>query len=379
MKEFVVEEAQHARGARIKIIGCGGGGGNMINHMMKTGFDKLNKLDLIAANTDGQALAKSLAKTKIQLGEKTTRGLGAGGNPVVGAESARENYEELKACLDQSDIVFIASGFGGGTGTGAAPIVAQAAKEVGALTVCVITMPFNFEGARKKKLAEAGLAELKKESDSILVVQNEKVKNLIDKTAPSSKVYEIVDDVLAKAVKGMVSILVDNSERNVDFADIKNAMEHRGLALMGVGYAQGPNAAEEAMNSALESPLLDGFNVKKAKGVIIHTRRHEDFPFMALNEVLEKLTDMLEEDVIFKHGDLSDNSMSIDEIEITVVATGFEYSNANSQNPKKDEQNIAENKRNLYVQSLGKTGTFNRDEVLEHIENVPSWLRNQMD
>ncbi|WP_297194030.1 cell division protein FtsZ [uncultured Campylobacter sp.] len=374
MSEFVVEEAQHARGARIKIIGCGGGGGNMINHMMRTGFDKL---DLIVANTDGQALAKSLAKTKIQLGEKTTRGLGAGGNPEVGAESARENYEEIKACLDQSDIVFIASGFGGGTGTGAAPIIAQAAKEVGALTVCVVTMPFNFEGSRKKKLAEEGLAELRKESDSILVVQNEKVKNLIDRNAPASKVYEMVDDVLAKAVKGMVSILMDSSERNVDFADIKSAMEHRGLSLMGVGYAQGPNAADEAMNSALESPLLDGFNVKKAKGVIIHTRRHEDFPFMSLNEALEKLADMIDDDVVgIKHGDSIDNSMATDEIEFTVVATGFEY--ANAQAPKKDEQ-VVENRQSFFVQTLGKTGTLNREEIMYHIENEPAWKRNQMD
>ena len=373
MSEFVVEEAQNVRGARVKIIGCGGGGGNMVNHMMKTGFDKL---DLIVANTDKQALDISLAKTKIQLGEKTTRGLGAGGNPEVGAESAKENYEEIKACLDQSDIVFIASGLGGGTGTGAAPVVAQAAKEIGALTVCVVTMPFNFEGSKKRKLAEDGLAELRKESDSILVVQNEKVKNLLDKNASSKMAYQLVDDVLAKAVKGMVSILMDNSERNVDFADVKSAMEHRGLSLMGVGYAQGPNAADEALNLALESPLLDGFNVKKAKGVIIHTRRHEDFPFMPLNEALERLAEMID-DVGIKHGDSIDNTMGIDEIEFTVVATGFDYSNPNSQ-PKKEEQ-VLENRQNIFVQTLGKTGTLNREEIMYHIENEPAWKRNQMD
>ncbi|ECP9118076.1 cell division protein FtsZ, partial [Campylobacter jejuni] len=203
MSEFLVEEMQHNKGAKIKVIGCGGGGGNMINHMVKMG---LNDLDLIAANTDAQAISISLAKTKIQLGEKKTKGLGAGMLPEVGAESARESFEEIKASLSQSDIVFIASGFGGGTGTGATPVIAQAAKEIGALTVSVVTMPFAFEGKQRKKLAESGLLELKKESDSILVIQNEKLLSIIDKKAGIKDAFRLVDDILARAVKGMVSI-----------------------------------------------------------------------------------------------------------------------------------------------------------------------------
>ncbi|EAI8101461.1 cell division protein FtsZ, partial [Campylobacter coli] len=246
MSEFLVEEMQHNKGAKIKVIGCGGGGGNMINHMVKMG---LNDLDLIAANTDAQAISNSLAKTKIQLGEKKTKGLGAGMLPEVGAESARESFEEIKASLSQSDIVFIASGFGGGTGTGATPVIAQAAKEIGALTVSVVTMPFAFEGKQRKKLAENGLLELKKESDSILVIQNEKLLSIIDKKAGIKDAFKLVDDILARAVKGMVSILLDNGDINVDFADVRTIMSHRGLALMGVGSASGENAIEEALSN----------------------------------------------------------------------------------------------------------------------------------
>ncbi|NDJ26861.1 cell division protein FtsZ [Campylobacter sp. MIT 12-8780] len=373
MSEFTVEEMQHAKGAKIKIIGCGGGGGNMINHMMNMG---LNNLDLIVANTDGQALTKSLAKTKIQLGEKTTRGLGAGGDPDVGAESAKENFEEIKAALDQSDIVFIASGFGGGTGTGATPIVARAAKEVGALTVSVITMPFAFEGAKKKKFAEAGLTELKKESDSILVIQNEKVKNLIDKKASAREVYALIDDVLARAVKGMVSILLDNGRVNVDFADIKTIMSHRGLALMGMGSAQGENAAMEALANALESPLLDGLNVKNAKGLILNFKHHPSFPFLQIDAAAQSLAESLGSDVSYKYGYYEDESMEEDSVEVTIIATGFEYQDQHGKiDPAVSKEN--ESKKAPYV-GLGMTGTFNNDEIITHLE-VPTWIRKQMD
>ncbi|TKX28604.1 cell division protein FtsZ [Campylobacter sp. MIT 12-5580] len=374
MSEFTVEEMQHAKGAKIKIIGCGGGGGNMINHMMNMG---LNNLDLIVANTDGQALTKSLAKTKIQLGEKTTRGLGAGGDPDVGAESAKENFEEIKAALDQSDIVFIASGFGGGTGTGATPIVARAAKEVGALTVSVITMPFAFEGAKKKKFAEMGLAELKKESDSILVIQNEKVKNLIDKKASAREVYALIDDVLARAVKGMVSILLDNGRVNVDFADIKTIMSHRGLALMGMGSAQGENAAMEALANALESPLLDGLNVKNAKGLILNLKHHPNFSFWQIESAAQSLAESLGSDVSYKYGDYEDESMEEDMVEVTIIATGFEYQDQHGKIDPATTSKDNESKKTPYV-GLGMTGTFNNDEIITHLE-VPTWIRKQMD
>jgi len=373
MSEFIVEEAQHSKGAKIKIIGCGGGGGNMINRMVSMGLDNL---DLIVANTDAQALSKSGAKTKIQLGEKTTRGLGAGGDPRVGAESANENFDEIKAALEQSDIVFVASGFGGGTGTGATPIVARAAKEVGALTVSVVTMPFKFEGPKKKTLAESGLLELRKESDSILVIQNEKVKNLIDKSASSNEVYSMVDEVLARAVRGMVSILLDNGDINVDFADVRNIMgTNRGLALMGMGSANGPDAAMHALENAIESPLLDGLNVKDARGVILHFKHHPDFPFMQVMEAAENLQETLSSggnEISFKYGISYDESMESDKIEVTIIATGFEYQDEKSKAEAKEEA-----KRNSYI-SLGRTGTYNNEELINHLD-TPAFLRRQMD
>lgn len=366
MNEFTVEEALHTKGAKIKIIGCGGGGSNTINHIIKEG---LTELDLIVTNTDGQALNNSLAKTKIQLGEKTTRGLGAGGNPKVGAESARESYEELKAALEQSDIVFIASGLGGGTGTGATPIVAQAAKEVGALTVCVVTMPFNFEGKNKKQIAEAGLIELKKESDSILVIQNQKLLSFIDKNAGTEEAFGIVDSVLAKAVKGMVSILVENSRVNVDFADIKAIMSHRGLALMGMGEAKGQGAAMEALNNALESPLLDDLDIKNARGVIVHFKHHPSFPFLQISEVGDYVENMLDSIELFKFGDSSDDTMEEDAVEITIIATGFEY-----QEEKKSAKNTG---REATIFSR-KTGTDDEEELIARLE-IPTVIRRSMD
>lgn len=367
MNEFTVEEAQNTKGAKIKIIGCGGGGGNTINHMMQEG---LSDLDLIATNTDEQALNSSLAKTKIQLGEKTTKGLGAGGDPKVGAESAKENYEELKAALEQSDIVFIASGLGGGTGTGATPIVAQAAKEIGALTISVVTMPFNFEGNKKKEIAEAGLIELKKESDSILVIQNQKLISFIDKSIGMDEAFAVVDSVLAKAVKGMVSILVENSRVNIDFADIKAIMSHRGLALMGMGQAKGQGAAMEALQNALESPLLDDLNIKNAKGVIVHFKHHPKFPFLQINEVGEYMEELLDKDVLFKFGYSSDSGMEEDEVEITIIATGFEYQDSVKSATKSVE--------NQSVFTKLKTGTENEEELISVLE-IPTVWRRQMD
>lgn len=374
MDEFTVEEAGRTKGAKIKIIGCGGGGSNMIDHMIKMGLSSYDNLDLIAANTDGQHLAANLAKTKIQLGEKITKGLGAGGNPQIGNESAKENFEEIKAILEQSDIVFIASGLGGGTGTGASPVVARAAKEVGALTVSVVTMPFDYEGKKKKELAEAGLIELKKESDSILVIQNDRVLNLIDKNVGFDETYILIDDILGKAVKGMVSILLENSRVNVDFADVKAIMSHRGLALMGMGEASGPSAAVEALNNALESPLLDSLDIKNAKGVIVHFKNNPKFPFVQIVNAAKSLQEILNENVTFKYGINADDDIEEDKIEVTIIVTGFEYRDQATQNATKEER---EAKKMPYV-SLGRTGTHNDEETIQYLDG-PAFLRRQMD
>ena len=232
---FTIEENKSLYSAKIKVVGVGGGGGNMINHIIRENPNL--DIDLMIANTDAKALDNSPAHTKIQLGEKKTKGLGAGMRPEVGKEAAQESYEEIKSALETSDVVFIASGLGGGTGTGAAPVVAQAAKEIGALTVAVVTMPFSFEGKKRSKLADIGLSELRKESDSIVIIPNDRLLTLIDKKSGIKESFKMVDEVLARAVNGMCSIVLDSgvSDINLDFADVKTVMSHRGHALMGVG------------------------------------------------------------------------------------------------------------------------------------------------
>ncbi|OCX42406.1 cell division protein FtsZ [Campylobacter ornithocola] len=368
MSEYLVEEMQHAKGAKIKVIGCGGGGGNMIDHMVNMG---LHDLDLISANTDAQAIAKSLAKTRIQLGEKKTKGLGAGMQPEIGAESARESFEEVKAALSQSDIVFISAGLGGGTGTGAAPVVAQAAKEVGALTVSVVTMPFAFEGKQRKKLAEAGLAELKKESDSIIVIQNEKLLSILPKKAGIKEAFKLVDDILARAVRGMVSILLEDGDINVDFADVRTVMSHRGLALMGVGHGEGENAIMDALSSAIESPLLDGMTMKGVKGVIIHYKIGPECSLIEISQATQSISDIADENAKVIFGATTDESMG-DRVEVTIIATGFE-DKAEAESAKEQE----ENKKNSYMNLRKASGGFD-EEVISQLD-VPAFLRRQMD
>ena len=252
--------------------------------------------------------------------------------------------------------------------------MARAAKEVGALTVSVVTMPFDYEGKKKKELAEAGLIELKKESDSILVIQNDRVLNLIDKNVGFDETYILIDDILGKAVKGMVSILLENSRVNVDFADVKAIMSHRGLALMGMGEASGPSAAVEALNNALESPLLDSLDIKNAKGVIVHFKNNPKFPFVQIVNAAKSLQEILNENVTFKYGINADDDIEEDKIEVTIIVTGFEYQDQATQNATKEER---EAKKMPYV-SLGRTGTHNDEETIQYLDS-PAFLRRQMD
>jgi cell division protein FtsZ len=263
MEEFVIDIVEtkcHTNGAKIKAIGVGGGGGNMINHMISEG---INSIDLIVANTDSQALDSSLAPFKMQLGINATRGLGAGMVPDKGREAALESFEDIKTMLEGADIVFISAGLGGGTGTGAAPIIAQAAKEIGALTVSIVTSPFKFEGRKRTKLAKEGLEELKRESDSIIVVPNEKLLSIVEKNLGIKESFRMVDDILAQAVGGISKVILSHGDNdiNLDFADVKTVMSHRGLALMGAGYSTGTNAAYDAAKAAIESPLLDNISM----------------------------------------------------------------------------------------------------------------------
>ncbi len=382
--KFSIEESPTISGAKIKAIGVGGGGGNMINHMINQGIEGI---DLIVANTDVQALETSKAPYKIQIGEKLTKGLGAGMKPEIGQQSALESFEAIKEVLNGADIVFVSSGLGGGTGTGAAPIIAQAAKEVGALTVSVVTKPFRFEGRKRQKLAESGLEELKKESDSIIVIPNEKLLSIIDKNLGIKESFKKVDNILARAVSGISNVILSKGEHdiNLDFADVNTVMSHRGLALMGVGEANGPSSAYEAVKNAIESPLLDNMNINGAMGVLVHFHIHPDYPLLEISEAMGIVEDNADEDAHVIFGTTTDEALAPDEVKITIVATGFET---------EDEQKTTENgkesaKRQITLMQpeseepiiptntprVKVVGGYDNEEILD----IPTWMRNQMD
>jgi len=374
MEEFKVEESSQITGACIKVVGVGGGGGNMINHMINEG---VSGIDLIVANTDAQALEASLAPTKIRLGEKKTKGLGAGMKPEIGRESALENYDEIKSALENADIVFIAAGLGGGTGTGAAPIIAQAAKEVGALTVSVVTKPFMFEGRRRARIAEEGIAELKKESDSIVVIPNEKLLSIIDKSLGIKDSFKIVDNILCRAVGGMSSVVLSygSNDINLDFADVQTVMSHRGMALLGVGEFEGENAAVEAMKNAIESPLLDNMSINGALGVLVHFNIHPNCPLNQISEAMEIVFDNADEDAHVIFGTTTDENMPENKVKITIVATGFE-----GDKEKKDDLKLVDSVDEMRKDRIAKLKKVSGGyEQHGDILDIPTFMRNQMD
>lgn len=379
MSNFTVEENKSIYGAKIKVVGVGGGGGNMVNHIIRVN-PNLN-IDLIVANTDAKALENSLAHTKIQLGEKTTKGLGAGMRPEVGKAAAEESYDEVKSALETSDIVFIGTGLGGGTGTGAAPVVAQAAKDIGALTVAVVTMPFMFEGKKRRKLADCGLEELRKESDSIVVIPNDKLLTLIDKNAGIKESFEMVDEVLARAVNGMSTIVLDSgkSDINLDFADVRTIMSHRGLALMGVGEANGEDAAQEAIKNAIQSPLLDNMTINGAFGILVHFRISPSCPLTDIYNAMSIIHEAADEDAEIIFGTTTDDKIEDNKVEVTIIATGFQGS---QQEVDKNEgvqvsntNDIIKKERILRLKKV--SGGFDEDYMAQL--DVPSFMRHQMD
>ncbi len=381
MEEFeidIVETKCHTNGAKIKAIGVGGGGGNMINHMISEG---INTIDLIVANTDAQALESSLAPYKLQLGLNATRGLGAGMVPDKGREAALESFEDIKKMLEGSDIVFISAGLGGGTGTGAAPIIAQAAKEIGALTVSIVTSPFKFEGRKRTKLAKEGLEELKRESDSIIVVPNEKLLSIVEKNLGIKESFRMVDDILTQAVGGISKVILSHGENdiNLDFADVKTVMNHRGLALMGTGYSSGASAAYDAAKMAIESPLLDNISIDGAMGVLVQFDIHPDYPLNGISEAMEIIYDSADEDADVIFGTTTNSDMAIDEVKITIVATGFEDRSVTAEPAVKTQKTLlTANICNINtVKSKMVVGGYNGEN--EDILDVPTFLRKQMD
>ena len=305
--------------ATIKVIGVGGAGNNAVNRMIDTG---IKGVDFIAVNTDRQALQTSKASTKIQIGEKITRGLGAGANPDIGAQSAEESKAEISEVLRGADMVFVTAGMGGGTGTGAAPIVASTAKEMGILTIGVVTKPFTFEGKKRLSQAERGIESLKGKVDTLVVIPNDKLLQIIDRKTSIIEAFKMADDILRQGVQGISDLIAIPGLVNLDFADVKTIMLNQGMAHMGVGRAAGENRAEDAAKEAIQSPLLET-SIEGAKGVIINITGGEDLGLHEVNTAAELVQRSVDPEANIIFGTVTDASMS-DEIQITVIATGFE-------------------------------------------------------
>ena len=318
MSDFtIVDEPQ--RRTVIKVIGVGGGGSNAVNRMIEAG---IRDVDFLGANTDGQALNRCLAPVKIPLGRSITKGLGAGGKPDIGAAAAEEDKEALKAALQGSDMVFVTAGMGGGTGTGAAPIVARVAKELGALTVAVVTRPFGFEGSRKAKLAQDGIEKLMKSVDAIITIPNDKLLSLAGAHAPINEAFLKADDVLRMGVQGISEIITVEGHVNVDFGDVKTVMEGKGVVLMGIGRGTGDTRALDAATMSIQNPLLDDATIDGAQGILVSVIASPDFSITELNEIMEVITQNCHPDAIIKYG-YSINETYRDEIYVTVIAAGF--------------------------------------------------------
>jgi cell division protein FtsZ len=305
---------------RIKVIGVGGAGCNAVNTMIGSG---LSRVDFIAANTDVQALGRSMAAFKVQLGPDRTRGLGAGARPEVGKDAALESKDRLRDSLEGAEMVFVTAGMGGGTGTGAAPVVASVARDLGALTVGVVTKPFQYEGKRRMLHAEEGLHELRKNVDTLLVIPNQRLLGIVDKSTPLLDAFKVADDVLRQAIQGIADIITTTGHVNVDFADVRTVMTYTGRAVMGMGVARGPNRALEAAQKAISSPLLEEGNVQGARGVLLNITGGSTLSLHEVDEASSIIKEAADAEANIIVGQVINPDLD-DDLIITVVATGFD-------------------------------------------------------
>ena len=354
-------------GARIKVIGVGGGGGNAVNRMIDAG---IKGVEFIVANTDLQALNSSKAPIKIQLGSKLTRGLGAGANPEVGRDAALEDHEKLLDVLEGSDMVFVTTGLGGGTGTGAAPVVASLAIELGALTVAVVTKPFNVEGKKRMLQAERGLAELRGCVDTIITIPNSKLREVEEKITIMDA-FRRADEILLQAVQGITDLITTPGIINLDFADVTTVMRGKGVALMGIGAAKGPDAASKAMRAALDYKLLEEDSIKGAKGAIINVTGSEDMPLGEVEDAIRIVEEEADDNADIIWGTVFKPGME-DEIKVTVIATGFDSKIQMTMPPLLESSANAAGSgaAPAYMPSDGK-----KQEDM----NVPTFIRRQAD
>ncbi len=307
------------KSARIRVIGVGGAGGNAVNNMIES---QLQGVKFIVANTDLQALEVSRAQKKIQIGEKLTEGLGAGANPDIGREAAHETAEDIRKMLEGSHMVFITAGFGGGTGTGAAPVIAQICKDIGALTVAVVTKPFSFEGRKRKRMAEEGIEALKGVADTVITIPNDRLRGLASKNARMIDMFKKADEILLHSVKGITDLIMMPGLVNLDFADVRTTMSKAGMAIMGIGVSSGENRAMDAAEKAISHPLLEDISISGAKGVLMNITSSSDLTMEEMTEASERIYEEVGEDAEIIWGAVVDDSLG-DEMRVTVIATGI--------------------------------------------------------
>ena len=367
--------------ARIKVVGVGGGGCNAVNRMIEEG---LQGIEFISVNTDAQALILSQAPTRVRIGEKITRGLGAGSNPEVGRKAAEESAEELYEVLKGSDMVFVTAGLGGGTGTGAAPIVAQIAREVGALTIGVVTRPFTFEGSRRSKAAEDGIANLKEHADTLIVIPNDRLLQIVDKRAGLREAFTVADDVLRQGIQGISELITVPGLINLDFADVKAIMSEGGAALMAVGKSTGEDRARVAAEMAISSELLD-ITIDGARGILFNVTGGSDLTLYEVTEAAAIIKETAHPEVNMIFGAVIDPNMG-DEIRITVIATGFDRTSSRSSIPQQTSRlsDIQNMQRNNSSERINQED--NRQKVSSEFQprvintddwDVPAFLRKR--
>ena len=356
-------DMDHEEFAKIKVAGVGGGGNNAVNRMINAG---VKGVEFIAVNTDRQALKNSLAETKIQIGEKVTKGLGAGANPEIGEQSAEESLDEIREALEGADMVFITAGMGGGTGTGAAPIIADVAKDLGALTVGVVTRPFAFEGARRMKQAEKGIDALKGKVDTLVIIPNERLFSISDKKTTFSQAFQMADEILKQGIQGISELISVPNVINLDFADVKTVMHDKGIAHMGIGFASGDDRATEAARNAVESPLLET-SIEGAKSVLLNITAGNDLGMFEMNEAADLIRSTVDEEANIIFGAGIDESLK-DQVKITVIATEFDDDRDNQ--PKKTSKSFVGSGDDKKEEKTG-SAKKNKDDEL----NIPDFLR----
>lgn len=380
--------------AKIKVVGVGGAGGNALRRMIDS---DIKGVEFVAVNTDAQDLHHSKAEHKVHLGKNLTRGLGAGMNPEVGRKAAEESKEEVYQAVNGANMVFITAGMGGGTGSGASPVIAQAAKESGALTVAVVTKPFMFEGIQRKRIADNAFEELKKNVDTIITIPNDKILNIIDKNTPVLEAFAMIDDILRQGVQGISDLITTPGEINVDFADIKEIMKNAGSALMGIGSASGENRAVTAAKIAINSPLLD-ISIKGAKGVLFNVTGGKDLSLAEISEAANIIGESIDPDARVIFGTVINEKLTEGEVQVTVIATGFDQKEPKAPiKPFKEEEvkgpTLEELKKQAEENQLKKQEEEDRQREVEvkkdaFIKNVesddedefelPTFIRNKL-